>query len=108
MERPIPKIRTFERCFAENRLIWTCESAEDADRFTRDVIAMYETPPAILYVAAHDGGCEGHSLPLLAFTNRETAMAWAAAQSESYDITEVPIYPDVPKTQWFRLEPERR
>lgn len=63
--------------------------------------------PDVMYVVAHDGGCEGHSLPMLAFKNRKTALAWVAAQTEAFDVTEVPVYPAVPKGPWFRLEPEK-
>jgi hypothetical protein len=59
----------------------------------------------MIYVVAHDGGCEGHSLPYLAFGDRESALAWVAGQSEAWSVAEVPMYPEFPKAEWFRLEP---
>ena len=57
-----------------------------------------------LFVVAHDGGCEGHSLPMLAFTTKEEALAWCKVQTEGYSVAEVPVYPDLPLAEWFRLE----
>lgn len=63
-----------------------------------------DTKTTNLYIVAHDGGCEGYSLPILAFTNKADAIAWKKVQTESYSITEVPIYPNFPLAEWFRLE----
>lgn len=56
---------------------------------------------------AHDGGYEGHSLPMIAFTDKETALKWCASQTESFDVAEVPVFPELPTEPWFRLEPVR-
>jgi len=62
---------------------------------------------AFIYVVAHDGGYEGHSLPVLAFEDRETAHRWASAQSESYSVAKVPVHPDVPEAPWYCLERDK-
>lgn len=56
-----------------------------------------------LYVIAHDGGCEGHGLPMLAFKSRQKALEWIACQSESYSVALVPIFPDLPVGPWHAL-----
>lgn len=58
----------------------------------------------MIYVVAHDGGCEGHSLPMLAFQDKETALKWCRSQTDSYSVAEVPVFPDLPEYEWFRLE----
>lgn len=60
----------------------------------------------MIYVVAHDGGCEGYSLPVLAFDDREAAVRWVKAQAESYSIAAVPVYPEIPLKPWFQLEAE--
>jgi len=60
--------------------------------------------PHNIYVVAHDGGCEGHSLPLLAFTNKDIALAWCRSQTDLYSVAEVPMFPAIPKEPWFRVE----
>ena len=59
----------------------------------------------MLYVVAHDGGYEGHSLPVLAFTELEAAKQWVAGQNEIFSIAEVPLYPELPCRPWYNLEP---
>jgi hypothetical protein len=61
----------------------------------------------MIYVVAHDGGYEGHGLPVLAFQDRDTAMRWASAQTEPFSVVAVPIYPAVPAQPWFMVEVER-
>ena len=61
----------------------------------------------MIFVATHDGGCEGQSLPVLAFESRDTALKWAAVQTESYEVTAVPVYPEIPRGPWFRLKAEQ-
>lgn len=58
-----------------------------------------------IWVVAHDGGCEGHSLPYLAFEDRETAHRWVRAHGGSFSVAGVPIYPE-PEKEWFCLEPD--
>lgn len=62
--------------------------------------------PRFVFVATHDGGCEGQSLPVLVFEDRDLAMRWAAAQTEAWRITRTPIYPEPPIAEWFRVEAE--
>lgn len=57
-----------------------------------------------LYVVAHDGGCEGHSLPMLAFWDADDAFAWCDSQTDFYSVARVPIFPRLPTEPWFRLE----
>jgi hypothetical protein len=57
----------------------------------------------MIYVVAHDGGCEGHSLPFLAFNDRETALKWVQGQAECFSVAEVPVYPELPATTWFNV-----
>lgn len=57
-----------------------------------------------LFVVAHDGGCEGHSLPLLAFRDKKTALKWCACQTELFSIAEVPVFPDLPSEPWWGIE----
>jgi hypothetical protein len=61
----------------------------------------------MIYVVAHDGGCEGHSLPMLAFMDRETAMKWVAGQDGCFSVAMVPVYPELPISPWYSLEPEK-
>lgn len=60
--------------------------------------------PNAIYVVAHDGGCEGHSLPMLAFRDKETALKWCRSQPGRYSVAEVPIFPELPACEWFHLE----
>lgn len=60
--------------------------------------------PDVIYVVAKDGGCEGHSLPMLAFKDKETALKWCASQTECFDVAEVPVFPELPTEPWFRLK----
>ena len=64
-----------------------------------------EPTDTTIFVVAHDGGCEGHSLPVLAFPNKTDAVLWCLGQSEAYDIAEVPIFPNLPSKPWFNVEP---
>ena len=57
-----------------------------------------------LYVVAHDGYTEGHSLPSMAFWNPNDAFAWCDSQTEAYSVARVPIFPTLPTEPWFRLE----
>lgn len=59
-----------------------------------------------IWVVAHNGYTEGHGLPYLAFADRETAHRWVKAQPEPYSVARVPIYPEIPEGEWFRLEPD--
>lgn len=59
-----------------------------------------------IYVVTHDGGCEGQSLPLLAFDDRGKAMQWVAGQSEAYNVTAVPVFPELPVKPWYNIEAE--
>jgi len=58
-----------------------------------------------IFVVSHDGGCEGHSLGYIAFETSEKAFQWMAGQTEMFDVIEVPIFPELPSKEWFRLEP---
>ena len=60
-----------------------------------------------IYVVAHDGGCEGHSLPVLAFEDKETALRWIKVQNETYSVAAVPIYPEIPRGVWYQIQPEK-
>ena len=53
-----------------------------------------------IYVVAQNGGCEGHSLPYLAFNSLIEAQLWARAQSDAYSVARVPIYPAFPEGPW--------
>ena len=57
-----------------------------------------------IFVVAHNGYCEGHSLPYLAFDDRETALAWAKSQHEAFSVAEVPLYPAIPTAPWYNTE----
>lgn len=58
----------------------------------------------VMYVVAHDGGYEGYSLPYLAFSDLDQAIQWVKAQTEAFDIAEVPIYPELPTDQWWAVK----
>lgn len=68
-------------------------------------ISSVDNSNASIFVVAHNGGYEGHSLPMLAFSNKADAVLWCLSQTECYDIAEVPIFPNLPSKPWFRLEP---
>lgn len=65
-----------------------------------------------IWVIAHDGGCEGWSLPVQAFNNE--ADAWSvlatinAASSETMRVAKVALWPTPPLGEWFRLEPSAK
>jgi hypothetical protein len=65
-----------------------------------------------VYVIAHDGGCEGHSPPLLAISDRETglvALEFLRASGQScFELFEVPEWPAAPNKWWNTksIEPE--
>jgi hypothetical protein len=58
-----------------------------------------------IYVVARDWGYEGYGLPFLAFTDKDTAIAWCRSQSDCFDIAEVPIFPELPSRPPHALEP---
>lgn len=61
-----------------------------------------------IYVIAHDGGYEGYSPPIQAFHNLEEAKAALALMnsgSASFDLFEVPVWPERATAEWFRIEP---
>lgn len=62
-----------------------------------------------VFVAAHDGGCEGYSAPFQAFTCKEDALMFvkhaSAVGSESYQVFEVPVWPTLQETAWYNLKP---
>jgi len=60
---------------------------------------------ARIYVITRDCGYDGQSFPVLAFGDKETAIRWAKVQSESYEVTEVAVYPDTPIAAWFQISP---
>jgi hypothetical protein len=60
--------------------------------------------PKAVWVVAHNGGCEGHSLPLLAFANEADAVAWCRGQTEAFSVARVPVYPQLPVAPWFEIE----
>jgi len=66
---------------------------------------FFVAKPASLFVVAHDGGCEGYSLPLLAFTDKASALKWCKSQDGSYSVAEVPVFPELPAAPWYRVEP---
>ena len=65
------------------------------------------TEKTTIYVIAHNGGYEGHSLPYLAFWDKAKALQWCQGQSEIFDVVEVPIFPELPTRCYFNIEPER-
>lgn len=64
--------------------------------------------PKEIFIVAHDGGCEGYALPSLAFWTEDEAHKWAASQEGCYSVARVPIYPEFPSGEWFRLKPLAR
>jgi len=60
------------------------------------------------YVIARNGGCEGHSPPVLVISNREAAfMALALYRSigvSGFELFEVPEWPEV-GTVWWDTKP---
>lgn len=40
---------------------------------------MDEPKPKVVFVVAHDGGCEGHSEPIKAFATEALARMWVEA-----------------------------
>mgnify|MGYP006374306381 CR=1 FL=1 len=59
----------------------------------------------MIYVVAHDGGCEGLAPPSLAFAFKADAIKWCEAAAESFVVCEVPIYPEFPVSDWLGLKP---
>ena len=57
----------------------------------------------MIYVIAHDGGCEGYSGPLQAFRTEKEAAA-AAALGESLRVFAVPEWPE-PAEPWYQVKP---
>lgn len=57
----------------------------------------------MIYVVAHDGGCEGYSGPMQAFKTESEAKA-AAALGDMLCVFAVPEWPEAAKS-WFRIEP---
>lgn len=61
-----------------------------------------------IYVIAHDGGYEGHSPPLLAIPDRETALValefLRAGGTSSFELFEVPEWP-APPNKWWDTKP---
>lgn len=64
--------------------------------------------PTIIYVAARNGGYEGHSLPSMAFWNKREAFAWCDGQEGQWDVAEVPIHPAIQSKPWFMIDPVDR
>lgn len=58
----------------------------------------------MIYVIARDGGYEGYSAPIQAFSTKEEALA-AAALGESLDVFAVPVWPEPTVSKWFDIEP---
>lgn len=58
----------------------------------------------MIYVVAHDGGCEGHSPPIQAFHNLNEAKAALSLMGPVFELFEVPVWP-APAQEWFRIEP---
>lgn len=62
---------------------------------------------APIYVVTRDGGCEGHSLPVLAFRVRAKAHEYAKGHGDGMlKVTEVPLFPNLPKAEWYHLTPD--
>lgn len=57
----------------------------------------------MIYVIAHDGGCEGYSGPMQAFKTREEAIA-AASLGESLKVFAVPEWPE-PAGPYYNVKP---
>lgn len=57
----------------------------------------------MIYVIAHDGGCEGYSGPIQAFRSEAEARA-AIALGDSLKVFAVPEWPE-PAIEWYRIEP---
>lgn len=57
----------------------------------------------MIYVIAHDGGCEGYSGPLQAFKTKQEATA-AAALGDGLRVFEVPEWPEL-AGPWYAVKP---
>lgn len=57
----------------------------------------------MIYVIAHDGGCEGYSGPIAAFKTEKEARA-AAALGDTISVFAVPEWPE-PLQAWFEIKP---
>lgn len=57
----------------------------------------------MIYVIAHDGGCEGYSGPLHAFKTKKEAIA-AASLGDNLVVFEVPEWPE-PAGPWYNVKP---
>lgn len=57
----------------------------------------------MIYVIAHDGGCEGYSGPMQAFETKEEAIA-AVAFGDGLVVFSVPVWPE-PSGPWYQIKP---
>lgn len=62
---------------------------------------------AVVYVIVHDGGCEGNSAPIQAFSDPREAFAVARlmGSTETFRVYETPVWPNAQQKQWFNIEP---
>ncbi len=58
-----------------------------------------------MFVIVHDGGYEGHSPPIMAFADLETAKSALVLMEGCCEIFEVPIWPSPALGKWWELEP---